>query len=150
MSTLTRRDKWIPWYFVLFFAVLIVVDGVMVTLAVTTQTGVVTDHPYEKGLAYNKVLKSSGEQDGLGWKGNIVYENGTLRFDLKDNYGMVLKPASITAHISRPTQASMDFTVTLLNGSAPLAFPQPGLWKIHMLANVEGKQYQQAKRMVIP
>lgn len=150
MSTLTRRDKWIPWYFVMFFAVLIVVDGVMVTLAVTTQTGVVTDHPYEKGISYNQVLKAAGEQDALGWKSEMTYQDGILHFQLKDKNGAALNPTSTTARISRPTQASMDFTVTLVDGSANITFPQPGLWEIHVLANVEGTQYQQAKRMVIP
>lgn len=150
MSTLTRRDKWIPWYFVAFFSVLALVDGVMVTLAVRTQTGVVTDHPYEKGLAYNRVLDAANAQKSLGWKGAVSYEGGALRFRLTDKNGALLKPQAITAQIKRPTQASMDFTVTLVDGSARFRFPQPGLWDVHIFATIGDIPYQQTQRMVIP
>lgn len=75
MSALTKRDKLIPWYFVLFFVVIGAVNAVMVTLAVRTHTGTVTDHPYEKGLAYNKVVDAANAQEKLGWKSDIRFEH---------------------------------------------------------------------------
>ena len=120
MSTLQQRDKWIPWYFVLFFVVVAAVNAVMVTLAVRTHTGTVTDHPYEKGLAYNQVVDAANAQDKLGWKSDIRFEHpspseggsasirGTLHVTLRDRSGHTLTPEKATATFTRPTQAGHD------------------------------------------
>ena len=150
MSTLSRRDKLIPWYFVAFFVVLALVDGTMVTLAVRTQTGLVTQHPYEKGLAYNQVVKAEEQQKALGWKSDIKVENGMLLFALKDAEGKLLNADKVIANILRPTQAGMDFVVEIKNGKTPITFPAKGLWEVRVNAEVGAIHYQQSKRIVIP
>ena len=152
--TLSRRDRMIPWYFVMFFVGLAVVDGVLVTLAVRTHTGVVTDHAYEKGLAYNKVVDAAAAQAALGWKGAIEFvpatgNTGTLRLKLSDTSGKALKLASATASIIRPTQAGQDFEVTLTNGEAKVTFPEAGQWEVRIFAKVGDTPYQQSKRIVV-
>jgi nitrogen fixation protein FixH len=153
-QALSRRDRMIPWYFVMFFVGLAVVDGVLVTLAVRTQTGVVTDHAYEKGLAYNEVVDAAAAQAALGWKGAIEFvpsagNAGTLRLKLSDTSGKLLTLDSATATIIRPTQAGQDFEVTLSNGEAPVTFPEAGQWEVRIFANVGGTPYQQSKRIVV-
>ena len=150
MTALSRRDKFIPWYFVIFFVVLALVDGVMVTLAVSTQTGLVTEHPYEKGLAYNQVVKAEEQQEALGWKSDVKYENGILFFVLKDAGGKILHADAITANIVRPTQAGMDFLVKLNEGKVPIIFPIKGLWEVRVHAKVGQQEYQQSKRIIVP
>jgi len=54
---MSLKDKLIPWYFVIFFLVLFIVDGIFVYLATSTHTGVVTENAYEKGLRYNEVIE---------------------------------------------------------------------------------------------
>lgn len=153
-QTLSRRDRMIPWYFVMFFVGLAAVDGVLVTLAVRTQTGVVTDHAYEKGLAYNKVVDAAAAQAKLGWKGAIEFvpsagNAGMLRLKLSDKTGKALKLDDATASIARPTQAGMDFEATLTNGEARVTFPEAGQWEVRVFAKVGDTPYQQSKRIVV-
>ncbi|MEQ1705902.1 MAG: FixH family protein, partial [Rickettsiales bacterium] len=78
---MTGKRVW--WYFVAFFGFIAAVNAVMVTLAIRTHSGVVTEHPYEKGLAYNQVVEAEKNQQKLGWNGDVKYENGNLYFSLR-------------------------------------------------------------------
>ncbi len=148
MSTLSRRDRLIPWYFVLFFVVIATVDGVMVTLAVRTHTGIVTEHPYEKGLAYNQVVAAANAQEKLGWKSDIAYRDGTLHFTLNDRTGAPLHPQKAAATFTRPTQAGHDFTVTLQGTDTPVTLPEPGLWEVRIDTTTQDVHYQKTQRIV--
>ena len=94
---MTGRAVW--WYFVAFFGVVAAVNAVMATLAIRTHSGVVTEHPYEKGLAYNQVVAAEAQQEALGWKGTINYKNGVLNFILHDKNNMIIVPDKIIATI---------------------------------------------------
>lgn len=148
-GTMQRRDRWIPWYFVLFFVVVALVDAVMVTLAVRTHSGPVTDHPYEKGLAYNRVVEAQRAQEEWGWRTDIALEGGRLRVTLYDAQQRLLEPEHVLARFSRPTSAGMDFEVTLAHGQADIVFPQPGLWEVRIFATHGGKTFQQSRRLVV-
>lgn len=141
-------------YFLAFFGCLLLVDGVMVTLAIRTQTGMVTEHPYEKGLAYNKVVQAAATQEALGWKGDIVFtqtgkDKGTLALKVKDVSGNILVFENIKADIYRPTQAGMDFTVPFHDDVAKIAFPRKGLWEIRIYATKGHQAYQQSTRIIV-
>ena len=143
------RDRIIPWYFVMFFLVVAAVNAVMVTLAVRTLPGTVTDHPYEKGLAYNQVVAASDKQEALGWKGDVSYHAGQLQFTLRDRSNKPLQPESVTAKLFRPSKAAMDFVVSLTRGGAPVKFPVNGLWEVQIDAVVGDTHYKQTKRIVV-
>ena len=136
-------------YFVAFFGFIIAVNAVMMTLAIRTHSGTVTDHPYEKGLAYNQVVEAQQNQEALGWKGSINYRNGALSFDLHDKNNLPIAPEKTTAIITRPTQQGMDFTVELKGAETPVSFPENGLWEVRVDAEHEGVHYQQSKRIVV-
>lgn len=144
---MTGKRVW--WYFVAFFGFIAAVNAVMVTLAIRTHSGVVTEHPYEKGLAYNQVVEAEKEQEALGWKGSINYKNGALSFDLHDQNNLPVAPEKTTATITRPTQQGMDFTVDLKGAETPVLFPANGLWEVRVDAMHEGVHYQQSKRIVV-
>jgi nitrogen fixation protein FixH len=151
---MTRRDRMIPWYFVLFFVVLAIIDGVFVSIAVRTHTGVVTENAYEKGLAYNRVVKAQAAQAALGWQGGVVFHRtgprtGEVALHVRDISDKPLKVESGVVRITRPTQAGMDFEAVLNQGSAVLVFPRSGLWELRVFATVAGKPYQVAKRIVV-
>ena len=141
--------KRVFYYFLTFFGFVAAVNAVMVTLAVRTHSGLVTDHPYEKGLAYNRVVAAEAAQEKLGWKDKISYANGNLHFTLKDKEGNPLAPASATATITRPTEQGMDFTAELNGEETPVTFPAKGVWDVRVDAVVEGKHFQQTERIVI-
>lgn len=155
MTTSTNpRDRFIPWYFVAFFVFIALTDAVLVTLAVRTQTGMVTKHPYEKGLAYNKVITAADKQAQLGWKGDITTTPTTkqkinLTFTLRDASGKVIPADNVSATLTRVTQDGMDFTVPLKHGAAEITFPLAGLWEVRLYASSNGASYQQSKRIVV-
>ena len=57
---MTARHVW--WYFVAFFGFIAAVNAAMVTIAIRTHSGVVSEHPYEEGLAYNAVVHAEKMQ----------------------------------------------------------------------------------------
>lgn len=148
MNSLSRKDKLIPWYFVAFFVVIFIVNAVMVTLATRTYTGTITDHPYEKGLAYNNVIAAEKAQEQLGWKATIELNDSLLSVVLYDENGNELVPQKVTAHFMRPTQAGMDFEMELKDGKANVKFPEKGQWEVRIFATVGEHSYQQAKRVL--
>ena len=133
------KDKWIPRYFFIFFAVIAILDGIFVYIAVSTQTGVVIDQPYEKGLAFNQTLKRAKEQPKLDHKAS--YKSGVLRWQLP------LTQASVSASIRRPVQKGYDFDITLkhMGGGLYAASPKmplQGAWVAKLKATWNNKQFQ--------
>lgn len=151
---LSTQGYRILWYFLAFFICLLLVDGGMVMLAISTQTGMVTDHPYEKGLAYNKVIQAATTQEALGWKGDIAFTQkgigkGLVIVKIRDASGNAVVLENMKANIVRPTQAGMDFTIPLHNGIAEIVFPRKGLWEIRIYATKGHQAYQQSTRVIV-
>jgi len=141
--------KRVWWYFFSFFVLIIAVDTTMMTLALRTHSGPVTDHPYEKGLAYNRVVEAEQKQEELGWKSSIEYKNDALVFALYDKDKHPLTPDKAVASFIRPTRPGMDFTAELKEGRAPISIPAKGLWEVRVDATYQGVHYQQSKRIII-
>lgn len=141
--------KRVFWYFLAFFGCIAAVNAVMMTLAIRTHSGVVTDHAYEKGLAYNQVVAAEKKQEALGWSGNISYANGALSFTLQDKNHAALIPDKATATITRPTEQGMDFAVELKMAQTVVQFPAKGVWDVRVDAMVGNTNFQQSKRIVV-
>lgn len=149
MNHLTFKDKLIPWYFVVFFAIVALVDGVMVTLAVRTNSGLVTDHAYEKGLAYNQIVSAKNAQDALGWDAETSWDGVHLNVRLRDRQHAEIKPETILAHFTRPAKSGMDFKVDLLERGGRIAFPAKGVWDVRLFITSQGREFQQTRRLMI-
>lgn len=148
------RDRLIPWYFVAFFVILAAVDGWFVMLAVRTQPGTIIDHPYERGIIYNRALKAYEEQEALGWKGTLTVDKNDIRFRLRDAEGKTLAADSVSVRMVRPTRLGLDTDVKMEkqpdeSWSAKLALPAPGLWEARVNARAGGHDFQQSKRVVL-
>lgn len=152
-TTMRKSDRWIPWYFVAFFAVLFVFDGIFVYIATATHTGVVTDDAYNKGLAYNETVAAAEAQSALGWQGDIKYSTaGTLTFTLADKHGAPLEGAFVGAEAIRPTQEGLDFTLELSEIAPGIyeteaEFPLKGQWDVRLFVQWNQQQFQQSSRL---
>lgn len=149
-----NRDWWIPWTFVWAFLLLFVIDGILAYLAVSTNPGVVIDHAYERGLAYNTYLAEAEAQKALGWQSHITYENGELHVILLDKAGQPLKGAKVSAQIIRPAQDGEDFGVEMEEKTAgvytqAVKFPQLGDWNVRVSALWHDKPYKAMQELVI-
>jgi nitrogen fixation protein FixH len=137
------------WYFFAFFGLIAGVNAVMITLALRTHSGVVSEHPYEAGLAYNRVVAAEQKQEALGWKGTIRYDKCILHFDVRGQHNGLITPDTATATFTRPTQAGMDFSIPLQGSDTPITFPAKGAWEVQIDAVSQGVHYQKRQRMMV-
>lgn len=125
--------------FVCFFGVIIAVNTVFITAALNSHSGVVTEQPYEKGLAFNDVLAKAKSQPNLD--NHVSYQDGFLRWTLPN------ENASVTATMIRPVKEGHDFDITLKhvgNGTyqARPDLPLSGTWTALLKATWGDEQFQ--------
>ncbi len=150
-----KIDKFIPWMFVLFFIVIACVDGIFVTTAIKTQTGLGTDKAYETGSKYNDILKSADEQKKLGCSHEVtVTDNGVITFTIKDKNGTPITGADISLLCFRTVQDGMDIASKLIETKTGVYTARPeykaaGLWQIFLTVNANGSIYKVHQEITI-
>ncbi len=97
-----------------FFAVVIAVDGLFLTLAYRTHPGQVAAKPYETGLLYNAEIKRFRDQQALGWRAATEARPGMLVLWMRDREGRPLTGLKPSALLQRPAteQGAMRLTFT--------------------------------------
>lgn len=149
-----ERGKYIPWIIAAFFMCFVLLLLSFVWIAFAHKSGEVTEHAYDKGLAYNQVIAKAEAQEKLGWTAAIEADDNSVRLILKDNENNAISDAAVEAWLVRPTEALLDRQFTLKpdgNGiyASPVNWPAKGLWEIHVTARVGNRQYQAEKRMTV-
>jgi len=96
--------------FVSFFVVVIAVEAIFITLALSTHTGVVSKQPYRKGLHYNERIAFARTQEKLGWRETLTVSKNkrTLTLALKDQYGKPVLGLKLSGKIGRPVTMTQD------------------------------------------
>lgn len=153
-------DRWMPWLFVLFFAVVFLVNGIMVYVGATTWTGLETKQHYVKGLAYNETLDEVELQKARGWIGALSVKPGaegrlTLDFVLRNREERALAGATVTARLVRPTSEGHDLEIRMDDygrgryvGAADLALR--GQWDVRIVAKHPSGDFRLTRRVVVP
>lgn len=147
-------DRFIPYYFVIFFVALAGLLFWFVDIAVKTNTGVITENAYNKGLAYNKIISAADEQEKLGWKGEINLNARRISFKLTDKSNNPISNAHVTAFFLRPTSSGHDKQIDLVpdyngNYTADIDLELKGLWDVTILATYKENNYQKSKRLIV-
>lgn len=153
-----QRDRWIPWLIVAGFALVILVNGIMVYFAVASFTGLQTEGHYQRGLDYNEVLVGDRVQDALGWAVGIEFDEtgdgrGRLSVQVADQAGEPLNDAGVLVRLVRPVQAGYDMDVTLTAAgdglyAADVELPLRGQWDLLARIRHPSGNYSTAKRIV--
>jgi len=153
-------DKWIPYYFVGFFILLISILIPMAVIAFRTHSGVITEHAYEKGLAYNQDIAAQKQQAILQWNGELTALHTTdnqtqIDLALADKDGKDIDNADVTLLLIRPTQEGMDQKTKMIpvssgHYSIKISLPASGLWDAQISALLGEKNFQMAKRFTLP
>ena len=148
----------IPWIFVGFFLTVFLANGAMITVALSTWTGLETDSAYEDGLAYNDRIAEREAQAALGWQVALALEpaaagQADLRVRLLGPSGEALYADEVKARFKRPTVEGHDFAVTLEDRGAGLygrsvALPLPGQWDVE-LSITKGDDSHSSRRRVM-
>src|SRR5437660_495824 len=92
---------------VLFFAVVIGVNVLMMGLAITTLPGTEVDSAYSASLAYQREILAAHQQNARDWKVNAHIERkpdgfAALTIDARDRSGAPLTGLAIFARLQRP------------------------------------------------
>jgi nitrogen fixation protein FixH len=125
-------------------------------IGVKSFDGVVTDHPYEKGLLWDETERKRSE---LGWRveiQNTEFTTGdnTVVIFVLDRNNMPLAHAEASLSISRPATATFNkkFDIILISDgmfSARLNFPVFGYWDIRISVSSGGESLLFEKRVFV-
>ncbi|MDH5748611.1 MAG: FixH family protein [Rhodospirillales bacterium] len=165
MSVPERKSLWIPWIFIGGMLIVVIVNGVMITLALTTWTGLETKDYYLKGIAYNENLEGARRQKVLGWQAHVSLVSPadaaeTHAHEVRVRYanadGNPLSRLSVRAYLVRPVHEGFDREIVLEDRggglyAAPTTFSLPGQWDIRLVAqDAQGNIHQMVKRVIVP
>lgn len=153
-----KIDKFIPYFFIVFFVIIFIADFSFVYIAKKNWRGVYTEGGYQKGKDYNKTIKAKKEQESLGWKIDLKYKKiannfANLKSCLKDKNNKIIKNAKLKAKITRPTQEGYDFIVDFMPQNncyeTKVNFPLKGVWDVEIQAFYDKKTFQYVKRYIV-
>lgn len=96
-----------------FFGVIFAVNIYFAVAATKTYTGVVSQEPYRKGLAYNKRIAADERQAELKWNVDVdVGKEGHAKLVFKAIDNQPVTNLKVTATIGRPTTDTEDRMLT--------------------------------------
>ena len=151
--------------FVLFFAIVFGVNGLMVYRALSTFDGVEVEGAYQKGRAYNHVIERMEAQKELGWSAGIETrvlpgpETGkghstVLSVTFADSEGRPVEGMSVRGTFWRPVVSGED-SRSMLRETAPgtyeglFSLAGTGNWQVRIAATgPRGETYVDEKRVV--
>lgn len=151
-----RRSRYIPWLFVLGFAIVIAVNGTMIWFAVGSFSGLYTPTPRDRGLHYNDIVAAQQARDALGWRVAILWraESDRLEFTLSDRDGAPLAGARIAVELVRPAEKRRPLAITTTEVEAGrhagyVTLPARGNWDVDILVERDGHRFAQTQRMFL-
>lgn len=153
------NGRWIPWIFVAGFLVVIGVNATMITFATGTFSGLVVEHPYQKGQEFDRTKARLAEQAALGWQVKVQREekaDGTilLLLDFQDAAGKPLDNLNIEASLQRPVEniAALELGFRPDGAGryrAEFQPPKHGQWDLHYTASLGKQAYEGAERLFV-
>lgn len=147
------RNPWVIGWIALV-AIVLGVNAAMITLAVVTNPGLVSEDYYEQGRDFERNLHQRvAARNALGWEMRLDIpetlrsaRRETLRFTAVDKHGLPLEKLKVKLIGYRPSDASADFSTDLdaFGGGiyqASVNFPLKGMWELTLQAEHEGQHY---------
>lgn len=103
------------WRMVAFFGLIIVVNAIMMTLAISTLPGTVTDSAYRSNQRFNEELAQARTRLALGWRVEAHVDRtaegiAAVRVTLADRAGAPVEGHAVTARLMRPADPKADRT----------------------------------------
>ena len=155
------KNPWVLGWLALVVIVLVVNIG-FISLAFITNPGLVDKNYYEKAEDYEEnLVKYRTARAALGWNyqaafpANPVINTKTLyRLSMVDKTGLPLTAANIKIAAYRPSDASADFEISLLEVDAGIyegyiTYPLKGIWEITAKIERNGDTYDFTRRASI-
>lgn len=145
-------------WFVGFFLIVFLANGIMTYFALTTWPGLETEKPYIKGLNYNQEITNAKNQRISNWQ-IMITEKPTKT---KDGYFEIsitkpdesLAPTQVNATFFRAVQEGFDQKITLAplgndRYGAPVNLPLQGQWDIFIVVKSQNNSIYKHKDWVL-
>lgn len=157
MTTATAsRSRYIPWLFVLGFAVVFAVNATMICLAVGSFSGLYTPKPRDRGLRFNDVVAAEQSRDALGWRVDTAWrpERDRLEVSVFDRAGQPLTGAHVAVELVRPVEkrAPLGAAMAVVGDgrhAGYVALPARGNWDVDIVVERDGERFAQTRRMFL-
>ena len=158
MSARVITGRHVLYGVIAFFGTVFAANAVFIFLALDTFTGLSTEDPYQRGLAYNQTLEARAAQRALGWNAEVWFSQtnggqGRLNVMLRDRAGQPLEDLSVMGQVRRPTNVGYDQDV-ILTRSGPGAYasemnlPLLGQWDVRLTAQSRsGARFEMERRI---
>jgi nitrogen fixation protein FixH len=157
-------SRWIPWVYVLVFIPVIAVNVLLVRLALTSNTGLVTDHAFDTGQSYNAVIEAGARQQALGWQVTVDAQPApqadaphrvALSIALTDSAGKPLTGLTVSGRVVSPVDPQPDAAATLVETAGghyreTIALPRAGQWELQLVATNGTDRFAIVQRVTAP
>jgi nitrogen fixation protein FixH len=138
-----------------FFGIVFAVNFYFAFASLSTNTGLVAEEPYRKGLGYNKRIAADDRQAALHWTANLgVTPAGGVDLLLRDEVGQPVRGRSVAVSIGRPATERFDRTLVLTEAfpgiySASTGSLGPGNWVVDAEVRAAGgePEYRMRRRL---
>ncbi len=146
-------DKHIPKLFFLFFLVVFIANGALITSAFNSWTGLVEDNHYEKGRHFNEELALKKQLIEGDLVPRVGLETGGTALTLKLEFTRM--PDAVSARLVRPIGELEAIAFPLKARSATelaatIDRPQPGQWDLEVVIEDGGSRYETLTRHFVP
>jgi len=137
-----------------FFVVVASVNGVFIYAGIKSWPGLVSEHSYEEGLAYNRTLAAARANAALGWTARLDYRDGQAALVLTDRDGRALDGMQVEAVFTRPLGRTAAVAATLASlgagrYAAAVALPMPGQWEMAVTVDGARDRFLAAERVIV-
>jgi len=126
--------------FLTFFGAIFLMNGVLIYWAVATNSGLVANEPYRKGLHYNERIAADEQQKRLGWRDRIeLTKDGLVALLLTDGAGQPVSGLKIETVLGRPATNRQDLRAAMVEVAAGhyeagIAALDAGAWLVSLEA----------------
>lgn len=120
-----------------FFGVIIAVNVVMMSFALTTDNGLVVRNSYVASQDFNRNAAEARRQDRLGWSMAVDLQAGEIIVRMSDGQGALPGDLTVTAMLGRPVTDHYDQALKLQGGDGIYRAPVtagPGTWQVDVRA----------------
>jgi nitrogen fixation protein FixH len=161
MTTAVPTYRWIPWLFAALFLPVLAVNIALVKLALSSSTGLVSDHAFDTGQGYNRVIAAGRKQAELGWHSEIALQalaggghRGRLLVTLTDAAGAPLRGLTVSGRLYSPVDPQPDQDVTLSEAGdghyqQEVTLPRAGQWQAQLTAARDADSLAIEQRLVL-
>lgn len=117
-----------------WFGVVLLANGIMMTYAIGTFSGLVVENPYRAAQGMDAAMRA---ERALGWRLGAEWQVDRLAIHVRDRDGDPVTGLEVSAVVGRPATMSFDRNVMFVPAGAVHAAPldlAPGLWRVEILA----------------